>query len=79
MGLLDSRLDTVSMWDEQSAGHGDNGYGRGIVYYLDDDKSVVGVLTLNCPDKMDTAKRLVQFGVPVDDPKEAMDLIYLGK
>ncbi len=73
-GLLDSRFDTVSLWDRELG----NGFERGVVYYLED-SSVVGVLCLNLPNSMDYAKKLVKFAYPVEDAKELFQLIYLGE
>ena len=75
-GLLDSRLDTVSFFDES---HGD-GLERGVVYYLEDG-GIVGVLTVNLPNRMDYAKKLVKFAFPIEEAglKDTMQMIYLGE
>jgi NADPH-dependent 2,4-dienoyl-CoA reductase/sulfur reductase-like enzyme len=73
-GLLDSRFDTVSLWDREAG----PGCDRGVVYYLEDN-SVVGVLTVNLPHSMDYAKKLVKYGFAVEDAKELFQLIYLGE
>jgi programmed cell death 8 (apoptosis-inducing factor) len=76
-GLLDSRLDTVSFFDES---HGADGLERGVVYYLEEG-GIVGVLTVNLPNRMDYAKKLVKFAFPVEEAgiKDTMQMIYLGE
>ncbi len=73
-GLLDSRFDTVSLWDREAG----PGCERGVVYYLEEG-SVVGVLTVNLPHSMDYGKKLVKYGFAVDDAKELFQIIYLGE
>ncbi len=80
VGTLDARLETVSVWEEPPATEAQPDlFRRGVVYYLDDDRSVVGVLTVNLPDKMDYAKRLVQYGVSYDNAQDTLQWIYLGQ
>jgi programmed cell death 8 (apoptosis-inducing factor) len=72
-GLLDADLDTISIFDEA-----EKKYEKGVVYYLEEGQ-VVGCLTINLPDKMDYCKKMVKFGLPIEDPKDAFNLIYLGQ
>lgn len=68
----------MSVWEEPNADSEDL-YRRGVIYYLDDSRSVMGVLTINTPEKMDYAKRLVKYGVGAEQTTDALKWIYLGQ
>jgi len=52
----------------------DDKYGKGIVYYLKDNK-VVGILTWNIFDKMKEAREILKAGKQFDDLNELSKLI----
>lgn len=78
VGLLDARLETVSVWEQPTADETDP-FRRGVVYYLDEDRTVLGVLTVNLPWKMDTATNLVKYGATCESAQDAITFVYLGQ
>jgi programmed cell death 8 (apoptosis-inducing factor) len=81
VGLIDSRLDTVGVWqkgeDENSAQHEEQGeYKKGVVYYLKE-KKVVGVLLWNLFNRVDDARRAIRIGREFDDMEKLQRVITL--
>jgi 3-phenylpropionate/trans-cinnamate dioxygenase ferredoxin reductase subunit len=58
VGEIDSRHETVADWKEP--------HREGVVYYLDGEQRVRGVLLWNVWDKVDEARTLIRAGEPVD-------------
>jgi NADPH-dependent 2,4-dienoyl-CoA reductase/sulfur reductase-like enzyme len=59
VGQVDSRLRTVADWQEENR--------TGVIYYLDDDRRVRGVMMCNVWEKVDAARALIRRGTPVTD------------
>jgi NADPH-dependent 2,4-dienoyl-CoA reductase/sulfur reductase-like enzyme len=59
VGNLDSTLETVADWD--------GGFGKGIVYYLDESRRPRGVLLWNVWDTVPAATELIAAGEPIEE------------
>ncbi|KAJ1981712.1 hypothetical protein H4R35_000605 [Dimargaris xerosporica] len=57
VGLVDSKLATVSVWAKPSADAPEE-YGRGLLFYLKDSR-IVGMVAWNLPGKIDMARQVV--------------------
>ncbi|KAJ1980590.1 hypothetical protein H4R34_002403 [Dimargaris verticillata] len=57
VGLVDSKLATVSVWAKPSADAPEE-YGRGLLFYLKDSR-IVGMIAWNLPGKIDMARQVV--------------------
>lgn len=62
VGIVGSSLPTVSIWAkpaDKPATPGEEDLGKGVVYYLNKEKHVVGVLLWNLHGKLDDARKLI--------------------
>lgn len=71
VGIIDSSLQTVGVW-AQGKNHPrtedtEDEYNKGIVYYLNKDKKLVGVLLFNTFGEVDAARELLKQGTTYQD------------
>ena len=78
VGILDSRYHTVGIWDETATTKNDP-YQRGVVYYLNDENKVMGILLWGVPDKVPLARHIVNRGEKYPTPEHLTNLISLEK
>ena len=70
VGILDSKLKTVSVWDKDGETE-EKSYEKGIVYYLKDEK-VCGILFWNSFGKIDKARDIILSKKRITKPSELM-------
>jgi programmed cell death 8 (apoptosis-inducing factor) len=82
VGVIDSELRTVGIWDkdknhprEEEKGES---YQKGMVYYLDDNNKLVGVLLFNNFGKLDEAKTLLKRGATYSVASSLSSVISLA-
>ena len=82
VGLVDANLKTVSFWKKQddsaAAPVGEEEHEKGVVYYLNDKKHVVGILLWNIEGKLDVARHVISRGKEYD-PRVLAGFISLHK
>lgn len=66
IGILDSKMQTVSVWSKQSPDAAE-GHDRGVVYYLRDRK-VCGVLLWNVFGQLENARKIVDSKLHIANP-----------
>lgn len=82
VGNLDGRLHTVSVWEKPSQGQSvdlekNPDFKRGVVYYLNKDDKVVGILLWNVWGKVDDARTIIRRGKRVTDVNDLKQFISL--
>ncbi|KAI8907260.1 hypothetical protein EDD86DRAFT_192514 [Gorgonomyces haynaldii] len=77
VGLLDSKAQTVSIWAMKKGAQpgAKEEHGRGVVYYLDKEKRVNGVLLWNIPDHLDVARNVIKSKKVYNDPNDLSSII----
>ena len=75
VGVLDAKLPTVSVWAKQDKSDEQERHDKGVVYYLDKQKKVVGVLLWNIHNQLDTARGLIKSGKVFNDPNQLSGFI----
>jgi programmed cell death 8 (apoptosis-inducing factor) len=81
VGLIDSKLDTVGVWqkgeDENGSENEEQGeYKKGVVYYMKN-KKIVGVLLWNLFNRVDDARRAIRIGREFDDTEKLQRVITI--
>ena len=82
VGVIDSQLRTVGIWDKdknhpRTQEEGDI-YQKGMVYYLDKDNKLVGVLLFNNFGKLEEAKALLKSGATYSVASSLSSVISLA-
>ena len=80
VGILDSKLNTVGIWEKPEGKEVDEqnpDYRKGIVYYLNAENKVVGVILWNLFGKVDEARSIIKRSKPVNNPDELKNFISL--
>lgn len=60
VGDLNSKYNTVGVWQQEEGKPENNDFKKGIVYYLSPEQRVVGVLLWNLFGKVDDARRAIR-------------------
>ncbi len=78
VGLTDSKLETVGVWakgvNPRSPDTSDEGFNKGVVFYMNKQKKIVGVLMWNMFGKVDVARTIIKSGKSYENPKEVATL-----
>ena len=74
VGVLDSSFPTVGVWAKKSS---NEEYSKGVVFYLDSQRKVIGILTWNVLGKMAQARRIIKEAKPQADLNELSKLFQV--
>jgi len=85
VGILDPKMKTVSVWEKPKSSDGNYvepstkspDYKKGIVYYLNKEDRVVGVILWNIFGKTEDARKIIKRAEPFVDTNEMKNLISL--
>ena len=82
VGILDSSLTTVGVWAKdknhpRTAPDERSEYQKGIVYYLNKDSKIVGILLFNTFGKVDLARNILKQGKIYKEPSQLQNLINI--
>ena len=78
VGVIDSELRTVGIWDKDNKAENGEVYQKGMVYYLDKNNKLVGVLLFNNFGKLDEAKTLLKNGATYSVASSLSSVISLA-
>ena len=76
VGVLDSKLNTVGVWAKQSEESSED-YDKGVVFYMNSDRRIVGILLWNIHGKVGMARKVLAEHKTLKDVKLAATLFNI--